>query len=173
MPKAYSGDLRVRVIEMVRAGASRREAADVFFLAASTAVKWLQRWEKRVAAPRQNHAAVVSRRWKCMQRQDVVRARRKWIREQGLLDPARLVFIDESVLQSTEGVQHELKPFVKLRERWGRAPRDWLSGAGLKSIRAAAVKSRGSERRIKSSDQTEQVSVRKTNESEPSDDASL
>jgi transposase len=29
-------------------------------------------------------------------RQDVVRARRKWIREQGLLDPARLVFIDES-----------------------------------------------------------------------------
>ena len=24
MPKAYSGDLRVRVIEMVRAGASRR-----------------------------------------------------------------------------------------------------------------------------------------------------
>ena len=30
------------------------------------------------------------------QRQDVVRARRKWIREQGLLDPARLVFIDET-----------------------------------------------------------------------------
>jgi hypothetical protein len=32
MPKAYSGDLRVRVIEMVRAGASRREAAEVFSL---------------------------------------------------------------------------------------------------------------------------------------------
>jgi hypothetical protein len=31
MPKAYSGDLRV--IEMVRAGASRREAAEVFSLA--------------------------------------------------------------------------------------------------------------------------------------------
>ena len=46
MPKAYSGDLRVRVIEMVRAGASRREAAEVFSLANSTAVKWLQRWEK-------------------------------------------------------------------------------------------------------------------------------
>jgi hypothetical protein len=30
------------------------------------------------------------------QRQDVVRARRKWIREQGFLDPARLVFIDET-----------------------------------------------------------------------------
>jgi len=30
------------------------------------------------------------------QRQDVMRARRKWIRSQGLLDPARLVFIDET-----------------------------------------------------------------------------
>ena len=68
------------------------------------------------------------------------------------LDPDKLVFIDESVLQTTEGVQHELKPIVKLRERWGPAPRDRLSGAGLKPIRAAAVKSRGGERRIKSSD---------------------
>jgi hypothetical protein len=75
--------------------------------------------------------------------------------------------------RETEGVQHELRPFVKLRERWGRAPRDLLSGVGLKPVRAAAVKSRGGERRIKSSDQTEQVSVRKTNGSEPSDDASL
>ena len=57
MPKAYSGDLRVRVIEMVRAGASRREAAEVFSLAGSTAVKWLQ--------PRRNRAAVVSLRWRC------------------------------------------------------------------------------------------------------------
>jgi hypothetical protein len=31
----------------------------------------------------------------------VARARRRWIREQGMLDPARLVFIDESVLQSS------------------------------------------------------------------------
>ena len=43
MPKAYSGDLRVGVIEMVQAGASRREAAEVFSLTGSTAVKWLQR----------------------------------------------------------------------------------------------------------------------------------
>lgn len=75
--------------------------------------------------------------------------------------------------RAAEGVQNELNPFVKLRERWGQAPRDRLSGAGLKPVRAAAVKSRGGERRIKSSDQTEQVSVRKTNESEPSEDASL
>ena len=30
MPKAYSGDLRERVIEAVAAGASRREAAERF-----------------------------------------------------------------------------------------------------------------------------------------------
>ena len=75
--------------------------------------------------------------------------------------------------RETEGVQHGLEPFVKLRERWGRAPRDRLSGAGPKPVRAAVVKSRGGERRMKSSDQTEQVRVRKTNESEPSEDASL
>jgi transposase len=46
MPKAYSGDLRVRVIEMVRAGASRREAAEAFAVADSTAVKWVQPWEE-------------------------------------------------------------------------------------------------------------------------------
>ena len=145
MPKAYSGDLRVRVIEMVRAGASRREAAEVFSLAGSTAVKWLQRWEKSGSAeakprggsvsPLEVHAMVIlevvraqpdatfgellvvlkkqgirtscSALWRFFgrhditfkkkslcaserQRQDVARARRKWIREQGLLDPARL-----------------------------------------------------------------------------------
>jgi len=31
-------------------------------------------------------------------RADVARARRRWIREQGLLDPARLVFIDETAI---------------------------------------------------------------------------
>ena len=150
MPKAYSGDLRVRVIEMVRAGASRREAAEVFSVAGSTAVTWLQRWEKSGSAeakprggsvsPLEVHAMLIlevvqaqpdatfvellvvlkkrgvrtspSALWRFFgrhditfkkslcaserQRQDVARARRKWIREQGLLDPARLVFIDET-----------------------------------------------------------------------------
>jgi len=146
MPKAYSGDLRVRVIEMVQAGASRREAAEEF-----SVVKWLQRWEDSGSAeakprggsvsPLEVHATVIlevvrtqpdaafvellvvlkkrgirtsrSALWRFFgrhgitfkkkslcaserQRQDVVRARRKWIREQGLLDPARLVFIDET-----------------------------------------------------------------------------
>jgi len=51
MPKAYSGDLRERVIGAVEAGASRREAAERFEVSVASAVKWLQRWrESRSAA---------------------------------------------------------------------------------------------------------------------------
>ena len=53
MPRAYSGDLRERVIEAVETGASRREAAERFEVSVSSAIKWLQRWdEKRSAAPK-------------------------------------------------------------------------------------------------------------------------
>src|SRR5438477_12153238 len=53
MPKAYSGDLRERVVEAVATGASRREAAERFEVSVSSAVKWLQRWrERRSAAPK-------------------------------------------------------------------------------------------------------------------------
>src|ERR1700749_218606 len=45
------------------------------------------------------------------QRADVARARRRWIREQGMLDPARLVFIDETAVSTN---------LTRLR---GRAPR--------------------------------------------------
>ncbi len=46
MPKAYSGDLRVRVIAAVVAGASRREAGDRFEISPSSSIRWLQRWEE-------------------------------------------------------------------------------------------------------------------------------
>ncbi len=46
------------------------------------------------------------------QRADVARARRRWIREQGLLNPARLVFIDETATSTN---------MVRLR---GRCTRD-------------------------------------------------
>src|SRR3954464_6274373 len=53
MPKAYSGDLRERVIETVARGASRREGAERFEVSVSSAIKWLQRWrESRSAAPK-------------------------------------------------------------------------------------------------------------------------
>jgi transposase len=46
MPKAYSGDLRERVIQAVEAGASRRAAAGRFEVSASSAIKWVQRWRR-------------------------------------------------------------------------------------------------------------------------------
>ena len=42
MPKAYSGDMRVRVIGEVESGASRREAAEEFEISASTAIIWVK-----------------------------------------------------------------------------------------------------------------------------------
>ena len=47
-------------------------------------------------------------------RADVARARRRWIREQGMLDPARLVFIDETATSTN---------MVRLRGRYLRGER--------------------------------------------------
>ena len=46
MPRAYSIDLRERVIATVEAGWSAREAARRFDISASTAIKWVQRWRR-------------------------------------------------------------------------------------------------------------------------------
>jgi transposase len=42
MPKAYSGDMRKRVIAEVESGASRRAAAEEFEVSASTAIIWVR-----------------------------------------------------------------------------------------------------------------------------------
>ena len=42
MPKAYSTDMRARVIARVESGASRREAAEHYEVSASTAVIWVK-----------------------------------------------------------------------------------------------------------------------------------
>ena len=42
----YPGDLRVRVIEFVMAGGSRRDAAEHFEVSASSAIRWLQRFRE-------------------------------------------------------------------------------------------------------------------------------
>ena len=53
MPQSYSGDLRDRVIGTVEAGASRREAADLFEISISSAIRWVQRWrEEGSSAPK-------------------------------------------------------------------------------------------------------------------------
>ena len=53
MPQSYSGDLRERVIGAVEAGSSRREAADLFEISISSAIRWVQRWrEERSSEPK-------------------------------------------------------------------------------------------------------------------------
>ena len=45
MAKGYSTDLRDRVVALVEAGESRREAARLLDLAASTTIRWMDRWQ--------------------------------------------------------------------------------------------------------------------------------
>jgi transposase len=150
MPKAYSGDMRQRVIAEVESGTSRRAAAEEFAVSASTAIIWVKCFREtgRCAAkprggsisPLEEYAdfllgliekqpdltldeVVLAKRkhkipgsrtavWRLFKRHkitfkksvraaeqeraDVARARRRWMREQGIFDPARLVFIDET-----------------------------------------------------------------------------
>jgi transposase len=46
MARGYSNDLRERVVKLVEAGGARREAARVFDVAASTAIRWIERWNE-------------------------------------------------------------------------------------------------------------------------------
>jgi transposase len=46
MPKPYSQDLRERVIRAVEAGASCHEAAAIFEVSPSSAIKWVARWRR-------------------------------------------------------------------------------------------------------------------------------
>jgi transposase len=51
MARAYSQDLRIRVVRYVESGVSARSAAKVFGVSESSAIKWMQRWrlQKSVA----------------------------------------------------------------------------------------------------------------------------
>ena len=42
----YPGELRIRVIDFVEAGGSRREAAEEFQVSASSAIRWVQRFRE-------------------------------------------------------------------------------------------------------------------------------
>jgi transposase len=44
MSVVYSTDLRLRVIEAVEAGSSRRDAAETFGVSVATAIRWLREW---------------------------------------------------------------------------------------------------------------------------------
>jgi transposase len=44
MRGTYPSEMRVRVIGLVEAGTSRREAAEQLEISASSAIRWMQRW---------------------------------------------------------------------------------------------------------------------------------
>lgn len=46
MTRAYSSDLRQRVIGAVAGGLSARSVAKVFAVSASSAIKWVQQWRR-------------------------------------------------------------------------------------------------------------------------------
>ena len=59
MAKGYSTDLRARAVRLVEEGESRREVARLLNLAPSTAVRWLDRWQRTgsvVAKPGTGHS---------------------------------------------------------------------------------------------------------------------
>ena len=60
MAKACSSELRERVIEAVEMGASRREAAELYDLSASSAIKWVQRWRETGSATAKPRGGSVS-----------------------------------------------------------------------------------------------------------------
>src|SRR6266478_2216588 len=45
MRGTYPSEMRVRVVGLVEAGTSRREAAEQLEISASSAIRWMQRWE--------------------------------------------------------------------------------------------------------------------------------
>src|ERR1700730_12435863 len=69
MTRAYSEDLRERVIAAVEAGARRRAAAARFKVGVSSAIRWVQRWQADWAitarrrggsvSPLEDHAAAL------------------------------------------------------------------------------------------------------------------
>ena len=60
MAKACSSELRERVIEAVEMGASRREAAELYDVSASSAIKWVQRWRETGSATAKPRGGSVS-----------------------------------------------------------------------------------------------------------------
>lgn len=50
MPKPCSADLRERLVSAVAGGATRRAAGERFAVSASSAVRWVQRWQQTGSA---------------------------------------------------------------------------------------------------------------------------
>jgi transposase len=66
MAKGYSKDLRARAVALVEDGESRREAARVLGLGASTAIRWIERWATTGSVAALPGTATVARRSRCI-----------------------------------------------------------------------------------------------------------
>src|ERR1043166_7055298 len=130
MARAYSLDLRERVVAAVGAGQSCRAVASTFKVSVASVVKWSQRFRATGSAAahkvggRRPYALAGERAWllaRLGEKPDITlralgaelaaRRRAQWKKYQGRLDPARLVFIDETWAKTNMTRSH------------GRAPR--------------------------------------------------
>jgi len=102
MPKTYDSALRDRVVGAVDRGLSARAAAARFEVGVATAIRWARCFRKEgthADPPRRkyrskldDHAAIATER----EQGDVAIARWFWHREQGTIEPRKLVFVDET-----------------------------------------------------------------------------
>jgi transposase len=60
MPGPYPGEFRVRVIQFVKGGASRREAAELCDVSVSSAIRWVQRFRDNGTAEPMPHGGSIS-----------------------------------------------------------------------------------------------------------------
>src|SRR5713226_7351276 len=78
MPRAYSQDLRERVIGAVEAGASCREAAAVFEVSPSSAIRWVALWRRTGTVAAEPDLTLEEIRGKLRQHGIVVSASMVW-----------------------------------------------------------------------------------------------
>ena len=115
MPKPYSDDLRMRAVEKVLAGDSRRSVAKQLRVAASSLAS-IWRFLRVCGITRKKPAPVADERG----RPDVQRRRERWTRFRGRADPRKLVFIDETCMKTNMSPRHGWGP--KGRRVRGSAP---------------------------------------------------
>ena len=140
MPRAYSLDLRVRVVAAIAAGASRRAAAAAFNVSPSSAVRWSQRFRSegnpaaRRVGGRRSYALAGERDWllsRLAEQPDVtLRALLAELAARGI----KVSYYAVWHLFEHEGISFKKKP---ARQRAGSSRRRAASGAVEKISRAA------------------------------------
>src|SRR5580658_10233861 len=122
MGKPYSDDLRERVVAAIEAGRTRVEVAELYNMALSTVGGFIKR-KRETGSVRpdkfggyktfalEDHTARVKELVAEQDRPDVAAARKALRKEQLILDPKQLVFIDETAATT------------KMTRLYGRAPR--------------------------------------------------